>query len=67
MSDEQEELSSEVELVAQITPHLVVQGLNNNDELILAFILQMLDDAGSSDLEQRLKERIAERLLEAGL
>jgi hypothetical protein len=65
MTDEQ--LTAEVELIAQITPHLVVQGLNNNDELLLAFIVEMLDDAGSSELELRLKERLTERLLEAGL
>lgn len=63
MSDE-EELTSEVELVAHITPHLVVQGLSNNDELLLVFITAMLDDAGSSDLEERLVARIQERLKE---
>lgn len=52
---------SSVELAAEITPSLIVEGLSNNDEWILTFVLQMLDEAGSSELEERLAERLQER------
>lgn len=51
-----------VDLTARIDPDDVVRGLNNNDGLILQFVLEMLDEAGSSELELDLLGRIQERL-----
>lgn len=53
---------SHIDLSAEITARLVVEGLNNNDELIYAFVLEMMDVAGSSDLEERLRDALKERL-----
>ena len=53
---------SNVDLSATIDADDVVRGLGNNDENILTFVLQMLDHAGSSDLEEELLLRIKERL-----
>lgn len=50
--------TAEVALVAHIDADDVVRALNNNDELILAFIMEMLQLAGSSDLNARVVERI---------
>lgn len=36
----------------------VVRALGNNDELILTFVLEMLHHAGSSELIERLIERL---------
>ena len=38
----------------------IVSALDNVDELILVFITQMLMEAGSSELRERLAERLAE-------
>lgn len=40
----------------------VVEGLNNNDGSIFAFIMDVLDLAGSSELEQDLLEELEDRL-----
>ena len=61
MSDDKLPTISEVSLVATIAPDDIVVGLNNNDESILAFITEMLDLAESSELEDRLAERLKER------
>lgn len=53
---------SHVDLSARIDADDIVRGLNNNDESILTFILQMLDHAESSDLESELVLRVKERL-----
>lgn len=53
---------SKVELVATIDADDIVRGLRNNDESIMTFMLQMLDCAGSSELEVSLISRIQERL-----
>ncbi len=39
--------------------HDVVDALENNDESILAFVIEMLEKAESSDLRERLSERLA--------
>ena len=36
----------------------IVEALNNNDELVLAFITEMLEKAGSSELRDRLASRL---------
>ncbi len=48
-----------VELLAAIDAADVVKGLRNNDEAILAFITEMLKEAGSSELTSRLVERLS--------
>lgn len=53
---------SKVNQVASIDAEDVVLGLNNNDGFILSFILEMLDHAGSSELEEDLLLRLQERL-----
>lgn len=53
---------SKVELIATIDAENVVDGLNNNDGLILPFMLEMLDRAGSSELEEELLLALQERL-----
>lgn len=53
---------SKVEQVASIDGDDIVKGLNNNDELILSFIADMLESAGSSELEGELLNLIKERL-----
>lgn len=55
---------SKVNQVASIDAEDIVLGLNNNDGLILPFILEMLDHAGSSELEEDLLLRLNERLRE---
>lgn len=57
-----EPIISKVELVATIDADDVVRGLKNNDDAVLTFIIQMLDCAGSSELEAELIGRIQERL-----
>jgi hypothetical protein len=47
-----------VELYAAIDADDVVKGLNNNDELILAFIVETLEVADSLELRERLAERL---------
>lgn len=54
-------VQSKVELVASIDADDVVRGLGQNDELILAFLLDVLDQAGSSELEERLRDRLKDR------
>jgi hypothetical protein len=54
-------IQSKVDLVAEIDAGDVVKGLNNNDELIFAFVLEMMDAAGSSELEERLQAALKER------
>lgn len=53
---------SKVSLLASVDGEDVVLGLNNNDGLILQFILEMLARAGSSELEEDLLLRLQERL-----
>ena len=40
----------------------IVHALGNNDDLVLSFIIDMLDRAGSSELEETLMSQIKERL-----
>lgn len=61
MSEEVKLIESEVKLVALVDANDIVAGLSNNDELILPFILQVLDYAGSSELEERLRDALKER------
>lgn len=61
MSEQADKTISEVRLVATIDGADIVIGLNNNDESILAFIIDMLDHAESSELEGRLAMRLVER------
>ncbi len=49
-----------VELYAAIDAADVVKGLDNNDEAILAFVVEMLLSAESVDLINRLNERLTE-------
>ncbi len=49
---------AQVELVARIDGADVVKGLNNNDEMILAFIIETLESADSLELRERLAERL---------
>jgi hypothetical protein len=62
MSNTNEPTVSIVDLSARIDAEDIVKGLNNNDDLILMFIVQMLDHAGSSELEGELINRVKERL-----
>jgi hypothetical protein len=57
----EEGLSSfSMSLTVEVDPRDVVKGLGNNDESLLAFISQMLELADSSDLRERLAERLVE-------
>lgn len=62
MSDENKQpetkelVVSKIRLVASIDPEDVVNGLNNNDESLLAFICQMIALSQSSYLRERLTE-----------
>lgn len=51
-------LQASVDLIASIDAEDIVKGLGNNDEAMLAFILQMLEKADSSELRERLAERL---------
>lgn len=42
------------ELLASVDAHDIVNGLSNNDALILTFIKEMLEKAGSSELANEL-------------
>jgi len=53
---------SKINLVGLVDAEDVILGLKNNDGLILPFILEMLDHAGSSELEEDLLLRLQERL-----
>jgi hypothetical protein len=59
MGDQVLMTEAEVELAAKIDANDIVKGLNNNDELILAFIVEMLFEADSSELRARLVERVS--------
>ncbi len=50
--------ASQVEFNIQVDPGDIVSGLNDNDELILTFIVEMLEAAGSSELIERLVDRL---------
>lgn len=59
MSEERPSLlEARVDLSAHIDAGDIVRGLENNDESLLTFILQILDMAESSDLRERLAERL---------
>lgn len=47
-----------IEFVVPVDGHDIVDGLKNNDELCLAFIVEMLERADSSELRERLAERL---------
>lgn len=51
-------LESVVEFSAPVDGGDIVRGLNNNDELVLRFIVEMLLTADSEELRERLKERL---------
>lgn len=53
---------SSVNFNADVDAEDVILGLSNNDGLILPFIIEMLDHAGSSELEEDLLLRLQERL-----
>lgn len=53
-------VEARVELSARIDPSDIVTALNNNDDQILTFICQTLALAHSSDLRERLKERLTD-------
>ena len=59
MGDQVLRTEAAVELRAVIDADDIVKGLNNNDELILAFIIEMLFEAGSSELRARVIERVS--------
>lgn len=62
MSKERPDPSSLTQAALAVTinvdPIDVVDGLYNNDEAILAFLVQVLEIADSSDLRERLAERL---------
>ncbi len=47
-----------IEFIVPVDGHDIVLGLNNNDELILSFIIDMLERADSSELRERLADRL---------
>lgn len=55
---ESEPTLAEVPIVIQVDADDIVRALGNNDELILAFVLELLQHAGSSELNERLVERL---------
>ncbi len=59
MGDQVLMTEAKVELMASIDADDIVKGLNNNDELILAFIVEMLFEADSSELRARVIERVS--------
>lgn len=64
MSEKAEEpilIESKVSLVAAIDADDVHRGLGKNDELILAFIMDLIEVTESSDMEERLRDRLADR------
>jgi hypothetical protein len=58
MGDQVLRTEAAVELLANIDADDIVKGLNNNDELILAFIIEVLFEADSSELRARVVERV---------
>lgn len=61
-------LEAKVDLVAAIDANDIARALGQNDELIFTFIIDLLDEAGSSDLEEMLRDRLKDRSAErAGL
>jgi len=58
MGDQVLRTEASVELVANIDADDIIKGLNNNDELILAFIVELLFEADSSELRARVIERV---------
>lgn len=60
MADEAKALlEANVPLVARIDPADIVQAMDN-DELVLQFVCQMLALSHSSELRDRLKERLSD-------
>lgn len=47
-----------IEFIVPVDGHDIVLGLKNNDELILAFIVEMLEKADSLELRERLVDRL---------
>jgi hypothetical protein len=53
-----------VELSAQIDANDIVRGLNRNDDSIFMFIVEMLNETDSVELEERLLETVRDRVNE---
>jgi hypothetical protein len=49
---------SEVAIVAQIDPDDIYRGLNGNDEAIIAFVVELILASESSEVVDRLRERL---------
>lgn len=65
MADEEEEkkpiglIEANITLIAPIDPADIVRALNGNDESVLQFICQVLALSESSELRERLTERLS--------
>lgn len=51
-------VSAEIQVNVPVDGHDIVGALNNNDEFVLIFIIQMLEKAESSELRERLAARL---------